>query len=71
MTKSCRRSILLRYFGEGIQEDATCGSLGGALCDNCQEVALCVSSPGEEDFKTIADAIAEIPNHGIAKVRRS
>lgn len=46
MTKSCRRAILLQYFGE-ITEDATCQSLGGALCDNCEGVALWVPSPGE------------------------
>lgn len=67
MTKSCRRAILLQYFGE-ITEDATCQSLGGALCDNCEGVALWVPSPGEDDFKTIADATMDLPNHGVAKV---
>ena len=71
MTKSCRRAILLQYFGKLIEEDSTCQSLEGALCDNCQEVAVCVPTPGEDDFRTISDAINELPNHGIAKVRGS
>lgn len=69
MTKSCRRAILLQYFGEDIEEDATCQSLGGAFCDNCQSRATSVTSSGEDDFKIIADATIDLPKHGVAKVR--
>ena len=68
ITMSCRRAILLQYFGENISADATCHSLGGALCDNCQALPSRICSQGESDFKIIANATSDIPNHGIAKV---
>ena len=43
-----------------------CHSLEGALCDNCQRPQSHIS--GREDFIIIANAIDDIPNHGIAKV---
>ena len=66
LTKSCRRASILRYFGEEVDDGATCESLGGAPCDNCQsEQTTCDGNP---EFNIIADAINELLNHGITKV---
>ncbi len=68
MTTSCRRAVLLRYFREDVDDDAICQSLGGAMCDNCQKLAVHIPSPAEGDFQIIASATSDLPNHGITKV---
>ena len=62
----------LQYFGEEIPADACCTTLGGTLCDNCKELErdnIQLVSRTQE-FSIIADAIIDLPNHGIHKVRQ-
>ena len=71
MTKSCRRKVILQYFGEDVTDDTCCTSLGGALCDNCEKLQgdnIQLISRTQE-FSIVADAISDLPNHGIQKVR--
>ena len=70
LTKTCRRKCILQYFGEEITADVCCKSLGGATCDNCERLQTdgvqLVSRI--QEFSIIADAISDLPNHGIKKV---
>ena len=67
LTKSCRRKAILHYFGEETNDDTSCHTLGGELCDNCTSDQTELA-PREQDFAIIADAITDLPNHGITKV---
>jgi hypothetical protein len=60
------------HFGEDITADTCCTSLGGALCDNCEKLEI----QGDniqlvsriQEFSIVAEAISDLPNHGIHKV---
>lgn len=69
LTKSCRRKLVLDYFGEAVSDATSCISMGDALCDNCalSQVKTCEVSKADH-FKIIADAITDLPEHGVHKV---
>ena len=56
---------MVTYFRD-VPEDATWETLGSALCNNC---SFNHNNPDEvsktTDFKIIADAIKDLPEHGI------
>ena len=68
LTKSCRRKTIWRI---DVTADACCTSLGGALCDNCENLQgdnIQLVSRTQE-FSIVTDAISDLLNHGIHKVR--
>lgn len=68
LTKSCRRRVVLDYFGEDVDKDTNCVTMAVAPCDNCSADSSLEQANKTAHFKVIADAISDVPNHGIKKV---
>ena len=62
--------MVLHYFGEDVDNDTNCLTMAVSPCDNCSTSAdsSVVQADKTAHFKILADAISDIPNHGIKKV---
>ena len=61
---------MLHYFDEECSQ-TDCYSLEGEICDNCRSMRSCniAMTSKRHDFSIIADAIDDLPRHGIVKVQ--